>query len=418
MSTPTPIYLDNHATSSTDPRVVQAVCDELHASANAASAHRAGREANERVELARSRVAAVLGAPPSSITFGSGATEANNAALRGLARAYRQRTGRVPHMLCSAIEHSSVLECLRQLAAEGLATTDTIPVAPDGIVRPADVAQLLKPNTAVVAVMGANNEIGTVQPLAAIARLCRSAGVHLHADLCQSFGRVPHRPADFDTAAISAHKLHGPPGVGALYVRPGVVHPGSLLAGGSQEHGRRAGTQNVPGIVGFGVAAALMREAWRPERGPWVAGLAGEGLEVARLRDRLAWRVLEELGGDVRVNGAMDPPVWAPGGPTTGEERVRLANNLNVTIRGICPETLAEALDDEGLYLSSAAACRATGQRSHVLEAIRSPDDGAVCRFGLGRNVTPAQLEEAIGRFLRAVARSRSAGCTLPRRAA
>jgi cysteine desulfurase len=251
------IYLDNAATTCPDPAVLAAMAQcQGPATGNASAVHRAGVAAATAVEAARERIAAAIHAQPDEIVFTAGGTEANNLALKGAAFARRAQGN---HIITTAIEHASVLETVRWLAGQGFAVT-FLPVDGEGFVDPAALRRCLRPDTILVSVMHANNEIGTIEPIADIGRLCRERGVWFHTDACQS---LTHAPLDVaaqavDLATLNAHKIHGPRGVGALYVRTGVaLEP--LFHGGGQEHGLRSGTYNVEGIAGFGAALAA---AW------------------------------------------------------------------------------------------------------------------------------------------------------------
>lgn len=385
------IYADHHATTPLSPRAAAAMARVTGLCGNAASSHPAGRAVAALVEHARGQVAHVAGIAPSGVIFTSGATEANNLALRGVLDACaRDRTGR-RRLIVSAVEHASVLSTARALEAQGRCLLTVLPVDGEGFVRPADLARVLGPDVALVSVMVANNEIGTLQPIAALAALCHAAGVPLHADACQSFAKLPAPGADLVSA--SAHKLRGPTGVGALLVGSDPLRRwlAPQQTGGSQESGVRAGTTNAAGIAGFGEAAEETRAAWD----------AGEGARLARLRS-LLWSLLRDGLGDawVRLNGPRDPAR-------------RLPQNLNVTFVGVCPTSLDAAVRDRAC-VSAAAACRsAGGERSHVLLAIGSPDDGATVRFGLGEN-PESEVRALAACFVEAARRLRGEGCPLP----
>lgn len=382
-----PIYLDCHATTPVAPSVAAAINDAMQACGNASSHHASGMEAARRVEAARASVAALLGATdPSGVVFTSGATEANNLILRGAAAAARRRGLQRPHMLAAAAEHSSILAPLRAMAAQGDIELELIPVRAQGAVRPDCMLRRLRPETVMVAVQGANNEIGVLNDLSTLGRHCGERGVLLHADLCQSFGRVPLHLDGVDTASMSAHKLYGPTGIGAAYARPRVwewLVPQTL--GGGQERGRRAGTLNTHGIVGFGAACEHMRRTW-------ACGAGAEPVRLRHLRDLLLALLREELGSEgVRVNGAIEPYCWLGGYGSP----LRLPHNLNVTLVGVESGPFHE-LARERVCVSAASACKALGgTRSHVLEAIESPDDGAVVRVGLGADNTTEDVHAA-----------------------
>jgi cysteine desulfurase len=384
------IYLDNHATTAVDPAVLEAMLpyfSERYGNASS-KVHAFGQDAQAAVEGAREAVARLIGASPEEITFTSGATESNNLAVRGGARSLAAQ-GR--HVVVSAIEHASVLEPARTLEREGFAVT-RVAVSADGIVAPAAVRDALRTDTVLVSVMAANNEIGTVQPVAEIGALCRERGVVFHTDAVQALGRIPVdvRTWAADAVSLSAHKMYGPKGVGALFVsrarRPRVkLQPQS--EGGGQEKGLRSGTLNVPGIVGLGKAAELA-----------VAALASdEPRRLAELRDRLLAQLFASLDG-VAVNGSMAQ---------------RLPGNLNVSIERAEAETLILSLGGR-IALSSGAACaEAGGTGSHVLRALGLGDSRiyTALRFGLGRYNDQSDIEEVVDAVVAAAraARARSA---------
>jgi cysteine desulfurase len=390
------IYLDNHATTQPSPRVVAAVCRAMQCCGNAASAHPLGKAMSAQVERARQQVAYVVGVRPSGVIFTSGATEANNLALRGVVDACaRDRNGR-NRVVVSAVEHSSVLATARSLADAGRAVVTVLPTDATGAVDPAVLSRALGPDVAIVSIMHANNEIGAINPIDAIAALCKARGIPFHVDACQSFAKIPLRASQAQFISASAHKLRGPTGVGALIVTDEGLRRWIVpqQTGGTQEDGLRAGTTNAHGIIGFGEAAEETSAAWR----------AGEGARLASLRGLLFMLLRENLGDEwVRLNGPADPAK-------------RLPQNLNVTFVGVCPMSLDEAVRDR-VCVSGAAACRALGgERSHVLEAIGSPDDGATVRFGLGQN-DEAQVREIAALFVTAARRLRGQGCAIPKRA-
>jgi cysteine desulfurase len=362
----TPVYLDHHSTTPVDPRVLDAMLPHFtQAYGNASNrTHAFGRSASAAVEQAREQVAQALGARYSELYFTSGATEANAIALQGAAR---RRPG--AHLVTSAIEHRSVLDAMRRLEREGWRLT-VLPVDRHGFVDPREVAQALRPDTALVSIMAANNEIGTIEPIAAIGEAVRESGALFHVDATQALGRVPIdvEAMSIDLLSLSAHKLHGPKGAGALYVRRR-VQIDALAEGGGQERGLRPGTLNVPGIVGLGAACELA-----------LRSIAENEPRIAALRDRLQQLLLEALDG-VTVNG-----------PQHG----RLAANLNVTIDGVEADALLLGLPE--LALSAGAACSTSQAKpSHVIEAIgaihRAP--AAVLRFGLGRGNTVDEIDRA-----------------------
>jgi cysteine desulfurase len=369
------IYLDHNATAPLDPRVLEAMLPWLReAHGNPSSVHSAGQRARAAVDEARERVAAALGAAPREIVFTSGGTEADNLALRGV---HRARPGRV---VVSAVEHLAVLETARGLGTQAF----EIAVNSDGALDWDGLEAAVGEGTSVVSVQWANNETGVLFPVERIGALCRARGVPFHVDAVQAAGRVPlalgARPIDL--ASVSGHKVHGPKGVGALYVRKGTPLA-SVLTGGHQERGRRAGTENVAGIVGFGVAlelaAAELAEGQRCQEG---------------LRDRLQAR-LAALAGAVVIGG----------------ERARLANTLSIGFAGVEAEALLMGLDLEGICASAGSACTSGSlEISHVLKAMRVPEPvarGAV-RFSLGRGTTEAEIDrvaEVVPRLVAALRR-------------
>lgn len=390
------IYLDHHATTPVCSAAQQAMARSMTTCCNPASAHTLGRQSAAELEGAREEVAAVLRALPSEITFVAGATEANNLVLRGILDALdreahaRGAPAPVPHIVTSAVEHNSILTTVRRLAARGRCAVTLVPVDALGTVSVADVLAAVRPDTALVSIMGANNEVGSVQPIRELGAALRARGVPFHADLAQSFGRTDVVAADCDAASMSAHKLGGPMGVGAVYLRGALgrwIEP--QLTGGSQERGVRSGTVNVHGAVGFGAAAREMGARW-PE----------ESRRLASLRDQLMCGLLARLGGVVRVNGVV--PTGAP-----SDALRRLPNNLHVTFRGVDPARLDELTRDR-LAVSRSSACKALGgERSHVLEAMGVPDDGASIRFGLGACTTQGDIDGAVAILADAVRRAR-----------
>jgi cysteine desulfurase len=363
------IYLDHGATTRTDPRVVEAM-RPYHSDTfgNASSLHAFGQAARAAVSRARETLARALGAQPSEIVFTGGATEADNWAVVGVALAHEDR-GR--HIVVSAVEHQAVLEPAHWLGGRGWEVT-LLPVDRYGRVDPDDVRQALRQDTVLVSVMHSNNEVGTLQPVAEIARICRKHGVLVHTDAAQSLGAVPVDVEELgvDLLSASAHKRYGPKGVGLLYIRKGTgIAP--LLRGGSHERGRRAGTENVPGIVGFARAIEIA-----------LADREGEQARVAALRDRLV--------AGLREIEAMT---------YNGHPTQRLANNANVSFLGAESESLLMALDMRGIAASSGSACTSGSlEPSHVLSAIGLAPDVAIgtVRFSLGRWTTPEEVDTAI----------------------
>jgi cysteine desulfurase len=373
-----PIYLDYHATTPADPRVVEAMLPYLTERFGNPSSrtHAFGWVARDAVEAARAHVAALVGAAPRDIYFTSGATESNNIALRGAARALSAR-GR--HVVTLVTEHPSVLETCRHLRDDGF-VVDVLPVERTGLVDLARFEAALRPETILVSVMAANNEIGVLQPLDQIGAIAAARGIALHTDASQAAGKVPF---DVDRAgatlvSFTAHKMYGPKGVGALYVRRHAVELPPLVFGGGQERGLRSGTLNVPAIVGFGRAAEIALQE-----------LPGEGPGLARLRDRLLQGLRDGIPG-LHVNGTMAE---------------RLPHNLNVSFEGVDGEALTTAIDD--IAVSSGAAC-GTGKAtpSAILTALGVDPELALAsvRFGLGRWTTAEEIEFAIEKMTRVVA--------------
>ena len=370
-------YLDHQATSPCDPAVVSAMEPYWQLDfANASSRlHRPGLLAAAAVEQSRRRLADCLGSRPEQVVFTSGATEANNLALKGLVQAEHDRGGRRRHLITLATEHRSVLETVAALGRQGEAVT-VLPVEPDGRLDLDRLQAALRPETLVVSVMAANNEIGVLQDLAAIGRLCRPRGVHLHCDAAQAVGHIPlpMQALGIDLLSLSGHKLYGPKGVGALVVADGVPLA-AQMHGGDQERGLRAGTLPVPLIIGLAAAASLA-EADREERQQ----------RLGALRDHL-WEGLRSLG-DVTCNGSLEQ---------------RLAHNLNVCIGGVDGTRLHQELRRH-LAVSSGSAC-SQGRPSPVLAALgRSPKQAAASiRFSLGRPTTEAEIEQALAIVSRTV---------------
>jgi cysteine desulfurase len=388
-----PIYLDHHATTPTDPRVVEAMqpyWNERFGNASSAT-HRFGWTAEAALEDARERVAAAIGASaPAEIVFTSGTTESDNLALKGVARAAR---GRGNHLVTSAIEHPAVADTCAALAAEGFEVT-VVPVDAEGLVDPADVARALRDDTLLVSIMAANSEIGTLQPLDEIGRVCRQRGVLLHSDAAQAVGRirVDLRELPVDLLSFCAHKLYGPKGVGALWVREARprIRLEPLLHGGGHERGRRSGTVAVPLVVGFAAALELCLQ-----------DLPEESARLSSLRDRL-WQGLAEKLEGVHRNGH----------PTR-----RLPGNLNVSFDGVEADALLVALPD--VALSSGSACAShSGEPSPVLRALGLSESRArsALRFGLGRSNTAAEVDHVVARLVEEVGALRSRGVAAPRR--
>ena len=382
------IYLDHHATTPVDPGVLQEMLpyfSERYGNPSGRQ-HSFSEEADRAVQQARDAVAELIGATPADIVFTSGATESNNLALRGIARA----AGR-GHLVVTEIEHAAVLEPCRSLERDGFDVT-RVAVAASGIVDVGAIASALRPETILVSVMAANNEIGTLQPIAEIGGLCRERGIILHSDAVQAVGRVPVDVDAWgvDLMSLSAHKMYGPKGVGALYVRKTRKPRLRLkpqLEGGGQEKGLRSGTSNVPGIVGLGAASRMAAAALRD----------GEAERIGALRDRLLGGLQSRIEG-VQVNGALSP---------------RLPGNLHVSIPRAEAETLILSLGGRIAISSGAACAEAGGRGSHVLRALGLGDDRVytALRFGIGRFNTASEIDAVVETLADAamIARSRSA---------
>jgi len=369
-----PLYLDYHATTPVDPRVLAEMLPfftEQFGNAHSKQ-HAWGWEARDATDKARAQVAALINASAGEIVFTSGATESNNLALRGAVAARRDR-GR--HVITIATEHKSVLDMCATLGDEGCDVT-VLGVLSSGLVDLDALRSAMRPDTVLVSVMAANNEIGTIQPLAEIGAIVRAGGALLHTDAAQGAGKIPIDVAamQVDLLSLTAHKFYGPKGCGALYIRkmkPRLAIPPQLIGGG-QENGLRSGTLNVPGIVGLGRAAEICR-----------LEMAVESARLAALRDRLLAGLRAHVPG-VRVNGTTE---------------CRLPHNLHISFDGIEGEALLMALGD--LAVSTGSACSSGSQAvSHVLQAIgaTSQEAGASIRFGLGRSTTPEEVDFAVER--------------------
>jgi cysteine desulfurase len=333
---------------------------------NPSSLHQWGQEAKKAVEQAREEVARLVSARPEEIVFTSGGTEANNLAIIGAAYANSAK-GR--HIITSGIEHHSVLDTMRYLEKQGF-KVNYLPVTGEGLVRVEEVAAAISPETILISIMHANNEVGTVQPIAAIGRLARERGIIFHTDAVQTAGKIPVNVEELgvDLLSLSAHKIYGPKGVGALYVRKG-RRLNSLLHGGGQERNRRPGTENVPGIVGFGRAAALAKQE-----------LAAEGKRLSALRDRLLEGVAERI----------------PEVVITGHRERRLPNHASVCVKYVEGESLLLSLDLQGVAASSGSACTSGSlEPSHVLLAMGLPPEIAQgsLRLTLGRDNQETDVE-------------------------
>src|SRR5215471_11508017 len=371
-----PIYLDNHATTPVDPRVLEAMLPCLtNKFGNAAShSHQFGWEAASAVEEARRQIAHLIGASPAEIVFTSGATESDNLAIQGVVEG-RDVRGR--HVITATSEHKAVLDTCHYFEKSGCKVT-YLPTRADGLIDLDQLRDAFTPATVLVSIMAANNETGVLQPVEEIGKLCHERGVVFHSDAVQALGRVPLdvKEMNLDLASLTAHKNYGPKGCGALYVREG-TRLAAMVHGGGHEHGMRSGTLNVPGIVGFGKASEIS-----------FAEMPEESCRIAGLRNRLRDKLLAELS-DVGINGSMEH---------------RLPGNLNMSFRGVEGETLMTALKD--IAVSGGAACRSDKvEPSHVLKALGLSDDDAssAIRFGLGRFNTEAEIDYVVGRVVEAV---------------
>jgi cysteine desulfurase len=376
------VYLDNHATTQPDPRVIDAMLPYLRDQyGNAASAqHEFGWTARAAVDVARKKIASLIGADPDEIIFTSGATESINLALKGASESYFRRTGRRGHIITTAVEHRAVLDSCKHL--ERLGTRITIlPVDGVGRVKPEDVEENLTGETFLVSVILANNEIGTITPLEEIAAICQRNGILLHTDATQAAGRTPVSvdAPQVDMISFSAHKMYGPKGVGALCIRWQSVRDRATaqMDGGGHEHGLRSGTLNVPAIVGFGRAAEIAREE-----------MADDAMRTQDLRKKLLDGIHSALD-DVRENGDVQN---------------RLPNNANVTFYGAPADQVIMKMRD--VAVSSGSACSsASPEPSHVLQAIglSGSEAKSTLRFGLGRFTTEDDIAFAVGRTIQAV---------------
>ena len=372
--------MDNHATTPLDPQVLEAMLPYLTEKfGNPASCtHSYGWEAEAAVGKARKQVARLINAQPEEIIFTSGATESDNLAIKGLARTAKEKDR---HIVTLAIEHHAVLDACRRLEYEGFEVT-YLPVGTDGLMDLKAFESALTDGTLLASVMAANNEIGVIQPIAEIGKLCRERGVVFHTDAVQAVGKIDIdvQAMNVDLLSMSGHKIYGPKGIGALYVRqsepPLKLAP--ILDGGGHERGMRSGTLNVPGIVGLGMACEICQQqmAHEPER-------------LRTLRDRLKEGIVSRLE-DVRINGSMEK---------------RLPNNLHLSFAGVESESLLMALND--VALSSGSACTSAAESpSYVLEALGLPEEelaSASVRFGLGRFNTEEEVDFVIDRVIETV---------------
>jgi cysteine desulfurase len=371
------IYLDYNATTPLAPAVLEAMLPYLTENfANASSVHSPGQHARAAIDEARESVAALIAAKAAEIVFTSGGTEADNLAILGTVRVSNESR---KHVISTSIEHHAVLQTCQELEKQGIDVTylATNSALGEGVVDPEAVRRAVRPETVLISVMHANNELGTIQPIEQIGRIAREAGVPFHCDAIQSAGKLPLdvNSIGADFLSLSAHKIYGPKGIGALYVRAG-SHLEPILRGGQHERGLRPGTENVAGIVGMGKAAELAR-----------AHLAEDATRMAALRDRFEATLCERIP-DIRINGQ------------SGDDRARrVSNTTNITFPGASGESLVIALDLQGIACSTGAACSSGAiEPSHVLLAIGLDDEAArsSVRFSLGRMTTAAEIDRAI----------------------
>ncbi len=378
-----PIYMDNHATTRTDPRVFEVMAPYFtEVFGNAASRnHSFGWQGEEAVEKARKQVADLIGATAKEIVFTSGATESNNLALKGIAEMYAEKGN---HIITAATEHKAVLDTCKRLEKHGVRVT-YLPVKADGLIDLDMLQEAITDKTILISIMYANNEIGVIQPVAEIGKIAKSKGVLFHTDATQAVGKVPVNVIkdNVDLASISAHKMYGPKGVGALYVRRKGprVQVTAQMDGGGHERGMRSGTLNVPGIAGLGAACAICH-----------ADMAEESKRMAFLRDKLKDKLTSELD-EVYINGTMEH---------------RLPNNLNISFAYVEGESLLMGIND--VAVSSGSACTsATLEPSYVLKALGAGDDLAhsSIRFGLGRFNTEEEVDYVANKVIDVVRKLR-----------
>ncbi|HYT76395.1 MAG TPA: cysteine desulfurase family protein [Vicinamibacterales bacterium] len=368
-------YFDHNATTPPDAAVIEAVIRALREDyGNPSSVHHFGQRAKALLDEARTTVAELIGGEPAEIVFTSGGTESDNLALRGAANAIESSSAR-RHVIVSGIEHEAVLNTVKALSTRGWTAT-VLPVDASGVVSPASLAAAIAPGTAIVSVMHANNEIGTIQPIADLAAIAHEHGALFHTDAVQSVAKIPVdvRALGIDLLSLSAHKFNGPKGAGALWIRRG-TRLTSTMTGGKHERNRRGGTENVPGITGMGIAARLAR-----------AKLDADATRVGALRDRLERGVLQRVPGTL-VNGGSSP---------------RVPNTSNISFDGVEAESLLIALDLEGFAVSTGSACSSgTLEPSHVLRAMGLPSHRTQnsIRFSLGAGNTVEQIESLIAKL-------------------
>jgi cysteine desulfurase len=380
---PMRIYFDHNATTPVDPGAVEVMVRVLREDfGNASSVHHFGQRAKAVLDEARSAVASLIAAEPSEVVFTSGGTEADNFALRGVAEAL-EVTGR-KHLVASSIEHEAVLNTLKALAKRGWQTT-LLPVDASGIVTPEALDAAMTDRTALVSVMHANNEIGTIQPIAELARIAHGRGALFHTDAVQSVAKIPvdTRALGVDLLSMSAHKFYGPKGAGALFIKRG-ARVTAILTGGKHERNRRAGTENIAAIAGFGAAAVLAARK-----------MAAEAARLRAMRNRLEDGVLETVPGTA-INGAREP---------------RVPNTTNLSVEGVEAESLLIALDLEGIAVSTGSACSSgTLEPSHVLRAMGLPTHRTQnsIRVSLGAGNTDVEVDYFLAKLPQVVAKLRT----------
>ena len=364
-----PIYLDYNATTPHDPEVIEAMRLFLETEfGNPSSSHWYGIKPKQAVETARSQVAGILNCRPTEVLFTSGGTESNNHAIRGVARRFKEKGN---HIITSNFEHPAVFEVCRYLEADGFETT-YLPVSEDGLVDPADVERVLRPTTILITVMHANNEVGTIQPIAEISRIAKKHGIAVHTDAAQSIGKIPTdvEQLGVDMLSVAGHKVYAPKGIGALYVRP-PLEPEKFCFGAGQEMGWRAGTENVMEIVGLGKACEIAQQ-----------DLEKNMALMKFLRDRLHEGLLSRVF-DIRLNGHIQH---------------RLPNTLNISFKGLEANRILEEIGLE-VAASAGAACHSDSvEISHVLKAMGTPLEWAkgTIRFSVGRMTSEDQIDKTI----------------------
>jgi cysteine desulfurase len=378
-----PIYLDNHATTPADPRVVDAMLPYFTEKfGNSASRNHAfGWAAEEAVEIARAQIAKLINASPKEIIFTSGATDSNNLAIKGVAEMYREKGN---HIITQVTEHKAVLDTCKRLEKYGYEVT-YLPVQKDGRINLDDLRKAITPKTILISIMYANNEIGVVQPIEEIGKIAKEKGVFFHVDGVQAAGKIPVdvQRDGIDLLSISAHKIYGPKGVGALYVRRKNprVQLSAIIDGGGHERGMRSGTLNVTGIIGLGKACELCQQE-----------MAQETAKLSRLRDRLKEGIMSKLD-ECYINGSMEH---------------RLPHNINISFAFVEGESLLMGIND--IAVSSGSACTsATLEPSYVLKALGVGEDLAhtSIRFGIGRFNTEEEVDYVVGRVVETVNRLR-----------